>query len=614
MGLTDLCWTPQSWLTVTAATLEGMNEMALHAHAPSASDLPTLTESPAARKARGTAYRIWRGPDGDPTWARPALLGLLALTAVFYLWNLTASGYANSFYSAAAQAGSESWKAFFYGSSDAANSITVDKPPASLWFMALSVRIFGLSSFAILLPEVLMGIATVGVLYATVKRQFGAAAGLLAGAILALTPVAVLMFRFNNPDALLVLAMTLAAWATMRSIEQSSPKWFALVGVFIGLAFLTKTLQAFLVVPGFALAYLIAANIPLLQRIWHTILGGLAIVASAGWWVAIVELVPESARPYIGGSQTNSFLELTFGYNGLGRINGNETGSVGGGGGGNGGNWGSTGLLRMFNADNGGQISWLMPTALILLLAGLVWRARHPRTDARRAAYLAWGSWFVVTTLTSPRRCSLPRGGASCCCRARSPGTAGCASPSSPSASRPPRAWSCSTGSTPKPSQRSSVWRSPPACSAPRHTACRRSRPATRGPSSRPAPRSPGKAVRKVCRVGSPPRPATPRNPERCRRWTTARYAGWARHDARRHHDARCNDARRNDGWPRRWRAGRNGRAAQCRPADDRGGPGAEHRRRLLHLGRRRRGFPAGRRPATGHRVAGHGHRRGQRL
>ena len=377
--------------------------MALRAHGTSdMTDLPTITQSPAARKARGTAYRLWRGSESDPSWARPALLGLLALTAVFYLWNLTASGYANSFYSAAAQAGSESWKAFFYGSSDAANSITVDKPPASLWFMALSVRVFGLNSFAILFPEVLMGVATVGVLYATVKRQFGAVAGLLAGGILALTPIAVLMFRFNNPDALLVLAMTLAAWATMRSIEKASPKWFAFVGVFIGLAFLTKTLQAFLVVPGFALAYLVAANVPLLQRIWHTILGGLAIVASAGWWVAIIELVPASARPYIGGSQTNSFLELTFGYNGLGRINGNETGSVGGGapGGNTGGNWGATGLLRMFNADNGGQISWLMPTAIILLLAGLVWRARRPRTDARRAAYLAWGSWFVVTTLT----------------------------------------------------------------------------------------------------------------------------------------------------------------------------------------------------------------------
>ncbi len=343
--------------------------------------------------------RVWRGPQDDPRWARPALLGLLLATASLYFWNLTASGYANSFYSAAAQAGSQSWEAFFYGSSDAANAITVDKPPASLWFMALSVRLFGLSSFAILLPQVLMGVATVGVLHATVKRQFGAAAGLVAGGILALTPIAVLMFRFNNPDALLTLAMTLAAWATMRSIERTSPKWFALAGVFIGLAFLTKTLQAFLVVPGFALAYLVAAKAPLGKRIWHSILGGLAIVASAGWWVAIVELMPESMRPYIGGSQTNSFLELTFGYNGLGRINGEETGSVGGGGNA-GGNWGATSLLRMFNADNGGQISWLMPAALMLLVVGLALRMRMPRADARRAAYLAWGSWFLVTTLT----------------------------------------------------------------------------------------------------------------------------------------------------------------------------------------------------------------------
>jgi 4-amino-4-deoxy-L-arabinose transferase-like glycosyltransferase len=356
---------------------------------------PAGTASETEGRAAYDLRRIWRGPDADPSWARPALLGLLAATAVFYLWNLTSSGYANSFYSAAAQAGSDSWKAFFFGSSDAANAITVDKPPASLWFMALSVRIFGLSSFAILLPEVLMGIATVGVLYATVKRHFGAAAGLLAGTILALTPVAVLMFRFNNPDALLVLAMALAAWATMRSIEESSPRWFALVGVFIGLAFLTKTLQAFLVVPGFALAYLVAARPPLLRRIWHTVIGGLAIVASAGWWVAIVELLPADLRPYVGGSQTNSFLELTFGYNGLGRINGQETGSVGNASA----RWGQIGLDRMFDSENGGQIAWLLPAALILLLVGLAYRVRMPRTDARRAAYLVWGSWLVVTTL-----------------------------------------------------------------------------------------------------------------------------------------------------------------------------------------------------------------------
>jgi 4-amino-4-deoxy-L-arabinose transferase-like glycosyltransferase len=262
--------------------------------------------------------------------------------------------------------------------------------------MALSVKVFGLSSFSILFPQVVMGVAGVGVLYATVRKNFGVQAGLIAGAVLALTPVAVLMFRFNNPDALLTFLMVLAAWATMKSIEKTSPKWFMFVGVLIGLAFLTKTLQAFLIVPGFALAYLVAARTTLPKRIWHVILGGLAIVVSAGWWVAVVELLPAGMRPYIGGSQTNSFLELTFGYNGLGRITGDETGSVGGGGG----NWGSTGLGRMFNAEIGGQVSWLIPAALILLAAGLFCRGRRPRTDTRRAAYLVWGAWLVVTGLT----------------------------------------------------------------------------------------------------------------------------------------------------------------------------------------------------------------------
>jgi len=163
---------------------------------------------------------MWRGADADPTWARPALLGLLLATLVLYTWNLAASGYANSFYSAAVQAGADSWNAFFFGSSDAAGSITVDKPPASLWVMALSVRVLGLSSFAILLPQALMGVATVGVVYATVRRHFGAAAGLIGGAVVALTPVAALMFTFNNPDALLTLLMALGAWATMKAMSR----------------------------------------------------------------------------------------------------------------------------------------------------------------------------------------------------------------------------------------------------------------------------------------------------------------------------------------------------------------------------------------------------------
>ena len=345
--------------------------------------------------------RLVRGPEEDPRWARPALLALLAATAVFYFINLTASGWANSFYSAAVQAGSANWEAFLFGSSDAANSITVDKPPAALWIMALSVRIFGLSSFSILMPQVLMGVATVGVLYTTVKRYFGAAAGLLAGVVLALTPVAVLMFRFNNPDALLVLLMTLAAWATMRAIEKGSIKWMVWVGVFLGFGFLTKTLQVFLVVPFLGIAFLVCANTTLRRRIIGCLAGIAAMVVAGGWWVAIVELTPASMRPYIGGSQDNSFLSLTFGYNGFGRLSGNETGSVGGGGGGTGGGmWGSTGIFRMFGDSAGGQISWLIPSALVLLGVGLFLRGRKPRVDVRRAAYLVFGGWLIVTGLT----------------------------------------------------------------------------------------------------------------------------------------------------------------------------------------------------------------------
>lgn len=363
-------------------------------------DTMPLTPPPAAATPRrapsppSRLTRLWRGPEADPRWARPALLGLLALTAAAYLWNLSASGWANSFYSAAVQAGSQSWSALFYGASDAAGSITVDKPPASLWVMALSVRIFGLSSWSILVPQVLMGVASVALVHASVKRHWGAGAGLLAGTVLALTPVAVLMFRFNNPDALLVLLMTAAAWATVHAIERGSIRWFALVGALIGLGFLTKTLQVLLVVPFLGIAFLVAADTTLRRRVIGSLAGVGTMLLAAGWWVAIVELVPESMRPYIGGSQTNSFLELTFGYNGLGRINGEETGSVGGGNG-----WGQTGLFRMFESGSGGQISWLIPSALVLLAAGLWLRGRSPRTDVHRAAYLVWGGWLVVTML-----------------------------------------------------------------------------------------------------------------------------------------------------------------------------------------------------------------------
>ncbi|MYS28624.1 glycosyl transferase, partial [Streptomyces sp. SID7804] len=345
------------------------------------------------------ARRAWRGRPEDPRWVRPAFLGLLLVTGLLYLYDLSASGYANSFYSAAVQAGSQSWKAFFFGSLDAANAITVDKPPAALWPMELSVRIFGLNPWAILVPEVLMGVATVAVVYAGVRRRFGPAAGLIAGTVLALTPVAALMFRFNNPDALLALLMSVACYLVVRAVEDGRTRWLVWAGAVIGFAFLAKTLQAFLILPALALVYGVCAPVRLRRRLGQLALATAALVVSGGWWVAVVELWPASSRPYVGGSQNNSFLELTFGYNGLGRLNGEETGSVGGGGGGmgGGGQWGETGWDRMFNSEIGGQISWLLPAALILLVAGLAVTRRAARTDAARASFLVWGGSLLMT-------------------------------------------------------------------------------------------------------------------------------------------------------------------------------------------------------------------------
>ncbi|MFH5879924.1 ArnT family glycosyltransferase [Arthrobacter sp. NA-172] len=334
---------------------------------------------------------------------RLELAGVLIATAVLYLWNLGASGWANPFYSAAAQAGSQDWTAWFFGSSDAANSITVDKPPASLWIMDLSVRIFGLSSWSILVPEALMGVATAWILYLAVRRAAAPAtgdprlahrAGLLAAAVLAITPVATLIFRFNNPDALLVLLMTAAGYATLRSIQDNKLRWLLLAGVFLGFGFLTKQLQVLLVVPGFAVAYVVAAQGGVGRRLLRLLGAGAAMVVAAGWWLAVVELIPANMRPYIGGSQNNSILELTLGYNGLGRLSGQETGSVGGGNG-----WGVPGLFRMFNSEFGGQIAWLLPSVLVLG-AGLLWLGRRaPRTDPVRASVIVWGGWVLVTGL-----------------------------------------------------------------------------------------------------------------------------------------------------------------------------------------------------------------------
>ncbi|HLW96714.1 MAG TPA: glycosyltransferase family 39 protein, partial [Solirubrobacteraceae bacterium] len=330
--------------------------------------------------------------------ARAALFALLALTALACLWNLGASGDANSFYAAAVQAGTRSWKAFFFGSLDSSSFITTDKPPASIWVMALSGRAFGFSSWSMLVPQALEGVAAVALLYAAVRRWFGSAAGLGAGLVLALTPVAALMFRFNNPDALLVMLLVASAYCLTRAIESAGTGWIVATGTLLGFAFLTKMGQALIVVPAFGGAYLLAAPATFRRRMRDCVAGLVAMIVAGGWWVAIVALLPASSRPFVDGSPDNSILNLIFGYNGLQRLFGSGSPGPGGGGGGGGASFsGSSGTLRLFNDIMGGQASWLIPAAVIATVAGL-WATRSaPRTDRTRAALIVWGGWLLVT-------------------------------------------------------------------------------------------------------------------------------------------------------------------------------------------------------------------------
>ncbi len=360
-------------------------------------------ESPGTVAAQAVTHPARLSPQ------RLALLVLLVATGGLYLWDLKHSGWANAFYSAAAQAGSQSWKAMLFGSSDAANSITVDKPPLSLWLPALSIRVFGLSTWSILVPQAVIGVASVALLWDTVRRPFGETAGLIAGTVLAVTPMAVTIFRYNNPDALLVLLMIAAAWALLRAVGDARSRWLLLCGCFLGLGYLTKQLEVVLVMPALVIPYLFAGPGPVLARCRQLLLGLAAAIAAAGWWVLLVQLWPARARPWIGGTQTNSVLELTLRYNGLGRLNGDEPGSTGSPGFispvhfGNRTSahpWGQPGIARLFEPEQIGGIGWLLPAALVFAVALLVWRVGAARRDRQRAAIGVWVLWLVTTAAT----------------------------------------------------------------------------------------------------------------------------------------------------------------------------------------------------------------------
>jgi len=331
------------------------------------------------------------GPEGPTTRDRIGLLLLLGGTAVAYLWNITVNGTGNAFYAAAVWSGSRSWKALLFGSLDPNNVITVDKPPVSQWVMGVSARMFGFGSAAELVPQALLGVATVALLYGAVRRLAGRNAGLLAGACLALMPVAALMFRFNKPDPVMVLLMTAAVYALVRALPRASTTWLVLGGIALGFAFLSKMLEGLMVAPALCLTYLVAAPNPLRNRLIQLLAALAALVVSSGWYVALTMLWPASSRPYIAGSTDNSFMNLVFGYNGFGRLLGHRS-------------IGhapkvrpfADGPARLFTGEFGFEIGWLLPTALLALVLLLVARQGRPRTDPIRAAAMIFGVWLII--------------------------------------------------------------------------------------------------------------------------------------------------------------------------------------------------------------------------
>jgi 4-amino-4-deoxy-L-arabinose transferase-like glycosyltransferase len=350
----------------------------------------------------------WRSPAGQPGWARPALLAIAAVAAVAYAWGM-AGASVEPFYGAAARSMSESWHDFFFGAFDPAGIVTVDKLPGALWVQALSLRIFGFHIWALVLPQVIEGVLTILVLYRAVRRLAGPVAGLTAAAVVAITPITVLLSRGNVSDSLLILLLVLAADATSAAVSTGSVRRLLLAGVWVGLAFQAKMIQAWLALPALAAVYLLAAPATRLRaRCGHVALAGVVTAVVSLSWMTAVSLVPSQDRPYVDGSSNDSVYTQVFDYNGLGRLTGDwthiagppaplliaatkseqlitaQTMNIKPG-------WHRL-LAGPFAADSG----WLLPAAVVGALGVLITRRRENRRDPLRAAVVLWGGWWLV--------------------------------------------------------------------------------------------------------------------------------------------------------------------------------------------------------------------------
>lgn len=362
---------------------------------------PSTTFSAGYGAAAGRSLQgLLKGRTQDPAWERPILLLILALNATLYFWNLGINGWGNYFYSAAVQSGTQNLVSAFFGSSDWGNSITVDKPPLSLWVMEISTKIFGFTPIGILAPQAIMGVASTLLIYLIIRHQFAAVPALLAATIFFTTPIVVLMSRYNNPDPLMLLLMLVSVYAVQHAIESDRVRYLILLGAAVGLAFMTKQLQGLLVLPSVSVAYLLWSNAGWTRKLKHAGISGSVMAVTGGAWMTAVDLIPAEARPFVGGSHSNSVLELTLAYNGLDRIVGTEEDPVA--------NLipaqfrqvdSDAGLLRLLNANYGQEIGWILPAAVVgTLLICLGWKLLPPARGVRALAFVAI-TWFLGTYL-----------------------------------------------------------------------------------------------------------------------------------------------------------------------------------------------------------------------
>jgi 4-amino-4-deoxy-L-arabinose transferase-like glycosyltransferase len=270
-------------------------------------------------EGRRNRWAVWRSPADQPRWARPALLGIAFVAVVLYAWNLPRVDYA-PLYSDAVRSMSESWKAFFYGAVDPEATYTLDKLPGSFVPQAISAKIFGYSAWSLALPQVIWGVISVLVMYRVVRRWAGVVPGLLAAGIFTLTPVAASMFGHSMEDGLLVMCLVLAADSYQRAVLEGRLRSLVWAGVWVGLGFQAKMMQAWMILPALVIGYLLTAPIELRRRVTHLAIAGAVMLAVSLSWVALYSFTPASARPYISGTTNNSAVAMVFGYNGLGRL------------------------------------------------------------------------------------------------------------------------------------------------------------------------------------------------------------------------------------------------------------------------------------------------------